>query len=176
MILGAGISWTKGWVVFVWSIIKKCQGKNGVSNKLVVEVEHGLQLTKSWCSDKTDDVGPECTQGISMTHFGLTQENTLSSMSLRDITDGAKFILTMNNDMEILKDMFKEVYQELDEIKRDASQTRESFKSNNEQQKEMEKQIAKIDKKMEETIRLQHLETKRRFERLEKKTNAGYFN
>ena len=151
-ILGAGISWTKGWVIFVWSLFKKCQCKNGVSNKLVPDVEHGLQLTQSMRADKTDYFGPNCTQEISTTRCDLTQEKTLSSMSLRDITDGAKFILTMNNDMEILKDMFKESI------------------------KEMEKQVAKIDKKMEETIRLQHLETKRRFERLEKKTNAGYFN
>ena len=135
LILGAGISWTKGWVIFVWSIIKKCQGKNGVSNKLVVEVEHGLQLTQSRCSDKTDDLGPECMQGVSTTRFGLTQENTLSSRSLRKV-----------------------------------------LKATMRKQKEMEKQIAKIDKQMEETIRLQHLETKRRFERLEKKTNGGYFN
>ena len=103
-----------------------------------------LQLTQSWRADKTDYLGPDCTQEISTTRFGLLQENTLSSMSLRDITDGAKFILTMNNDMEILKDMLKE-----------------SIKDNNEQQKEMKKQIEKIDKKMEETIKLQHLETRR---------------
>ena len=96
-------------------------------------MEHGLQLTESLRFDKTDDLGPECTQGISTNRFGLAQEITLSSMSLRHVTDGAKLILTMNNDMEILKDMFtesiKEVYQELDEIKRNQMESQRKWKN-----------------------------------------------
>ena len=72
----------------------------------------------------------------------------------------------------VRKDMLHEsligISQKIEEME---TQITKATEKNKEQCKQTEKHM----KEMKETIKLQHRETRRRLERLEKKTNSGYF-
>ena len=78
---------------------------------------------------------------------------------------------------DTLKESLEEVYHKLEVIEQNTQmEFRNIIQRNKEQCKETEKKVEKNIKEVKETIKLQHREARRRFERLEKKANVGYFN
>ena len=93
-----------------------------------------------------------------------------------------KYTCAMNDSVvNSLKDMLQEsldgVYSQLDEIKQDnATQFKKIFENSKEEGDQADNRVENSLKEMKEAIKIQHRETRRRLENLEKKTNSGYFN
>ena len=102
----------------------------------------------------------------------IKSTHTMNEISL-DVTDAS---LT-NTLKDMLNEALQGVHLQLEEIKQaNATQFRQNFANNTARCKETETHVENRLKEMNETIKIQHRETRRRFERLEKKTNLRYFN
>ena len=79
-----------------------------------------------------------------------------------------------NISKEVLDDSLKGISEKLEEMERiNETRFRKTFEKNREQCKETEKRIRE---EIKEAMKLQHRETRRRLERLEKKTNSGSYD
>ena len=101
-------------------------------------------------------------------------ENDNDDIAVVESRIGSATCIHKKSSFNILKDMLNEslkgISQKFEEEIR--TQSRKTTEQNKEQCKEIEKHM----KEMKETMKLQHRETRRRLERLEKKTNSGYYN
>ena len=185
IIIGVAISWGQSWSKAVLIFLKNPMNKNQGSSQCDSDPEHALQIIELESDESIaneSDSSPCCDQEISSKGSKEFEKLKLRSKSLRDITDGTYGILTkIEHDHGALKKISKElvdkVHQQLEEIKQNnETQFRQIVDKNNEQYKGTEKRLGKNIKEIQEAIKLQHRETRRRFERLENKTNAGYFN
>ena len=140
-----------------------CVGTNPAPNQLDLDPEHDLQLTPSVLNKSVNDrndLGSLNTTQMSITCSNVSQENELSSKSVLDTSDGFNIMSATTNDMkQMLKESLDGIYQQLDDIKQHIAT-----------------EFQKNKKETKEAMKLQHRETRRRLERLEKKTNSGYFN
>ena len=131
--------------------------------------EENLQVSDSRLSKSTTNlinVGQYCTPTMSTTSLHLSQS-----------TKGGNVVLPMKDlanyhQEAMLGGLLKGVYQKLEEIEqKSVTKLEEIIERRKVQDKETERQVAKSITEMQETIKLQRRETRRRLERLEKKTN-----
>ena len=130
--------------------------------------------------DNTVDLSLYNGQENSATYSNIRQKLELSSQTLQDQVDGIDGgvhpVIKYNHEAlkEILKESLDGVYRQVEELIKQNNLTQ--LKQIAEKNKETEKRIQKNDKDIKEAMKIQHREIRRRLERLEKKTNAGYFN
>ena len=133
--------------------------------------------------DDTDDLSSYSNKEISTTGSNVGRKSKVSSKSMLSITAEADSISAQMEhdsgalmDASVIKESLDTIYQQLEEISQNnVSQYRKISEKNKECQ-ETKKRLEKNVKEMNETMKLQHSETRRRLDRLEKKSNAGYFN
>ena len=125
-----------------------------------------------------DDNCQYCAEVGAATSPELVQSDECSSETIQGIHNAETKVEDLTDtSFKAIKDQIEEIRQlnlkQFSEIRT----TIENTKVQHQQQcTDTEKQVEKIYKEIKNTITLQHRETRRRFERLEKKTNTGHFN
>ena len=132
--------------------------------------------------DTGNEKATNSSQSISVSSQRLSQSNVRTSEPLEDdhfegsnaeTEIESSSMMAIQSSLNILKDTLNEslkgISQKFEDMECNETHFRKAIETNREQCKETEKC-------MKEAMKLQHRETRRRLERLEKKTNSGYFN
>ena len=151
---GRVFSRISSWLAIVGIYVKSCLGINDVSK----QQESITNVTLPTPQSNSDDFYENMDQCSS---------NFVRTVAENDTDD--VYISGRINLTHILKDQLKEITQ--DNVKQ-ISKMRKAIERNEIRYKETENRAEKHYKEMKEEFRFQHHETKRRLDRLEKKTNS----
>ena len=130
-----------------------------------------------------DDTGQCCAELGAANSSELIQSNECSSKTIQGIHDIEAVVENLTDSSSYFT-ILKDIKDQIEEIRQlnsnQFSEMRNTIENNKVQHQQQctdtEKRVEKIYKEIKDTITLQHRETRRRFERLEKKTNTGHFN
>ena len=166
--------------------VRNCFGINQVTTPHGFDLEENLhvsQLRSDEMNGNTTIINKYCDASTSTTRLRVTQSNEASHITLHSTCEGSEVFapnieLPMSVQINMLKESLEENFnQKMEKIgQSNTMQFSEIAERNKGQCKETEKQVKQNLKEIRETIKLQHRETRRRLERIEKKTNSGYFN
>ena len=155
--LGLAIAGISSWVAAVGVNLRKRFPISRVSNQDELNCEESLQTSQVNLPDVDDN-----TDQVHKRTFNVDQSMMVNES---DIVSGSS--------LTILKDMLNEKLEEIKtENAKHLSKMRKTIEKNEIEYKETEKRIKKSCKDMQEAITSQRRETRKRFERLEKKPHS----
>ena len=188
LVFGGAISWIMGWVEVVVIYFKRRVSRKQMPRDIesdLLPISNVFQAGLDGLIDNTDSLNKTIEELSSNTDNNIIQTNNSSSNTLKK-TIGDVFeptaiiesdtITSLTSTIDTLKESIDGMYQHLGELKTELSEIRNTIKKGRTQNTEAEALFEKKIKDVKDSIALQHRETRRRFERLEKKTNSGYFN
>ena len=182
MIVGSLIAWITSSVAIARIYLKKRLVTNEVLDMRDFGSDENVQVSQAEVIDKEANTNRCVNKSLSATGHTIRSMHEKAKFDEKMIDNDANFIhrSCIDSLRDTLESSLDKVYQQLQEIKeKNASQSgqnSEHYKRTEERCKETEKIIEKKDKEMKEEIKLQHRETRRRLDKLEKKTSAGYFH
>ena len=155
--LGLAIAGISSWVAAVGVNLRKRFPISRVSNQDELNCEESLQTSQVNLPDVDDN-----TDQVHKRTFNVDQSMMVNES---DIVSGSS--------LTILKDMLNEKLEEIKtENAKHLSKMRKTIEKNEIEYKETEKRVKKSCKDMQEAITSQRRETRKRFERLEKKPHS----
>ena len=191
-VFGSTISWFIGWVTAFGVLLKKFLGRRQVVSKVESNSVEILQIFESGLAellDKTHSQNEIRTTSASSAGDHISQSRDRYPKPLDNATECSCKIQTMienesrismNTAIDMLKESVEEMYQSLEELKQTNSakfvEITKTIGKGKEEHTENEKKVETKYKVVKDEIALQHRETNRRLERLEKKSNSIYFN
>lgn len=181
------------WGSIVGMYVKKKFGKTQVSINDKSYPESNLQISECTfdeCMVASRNLEQCCTKSTSTTGLNFSQRIGGIFNTLHDSTEGAQNVQTPNgNDpgkcdasyintmvQDMVEQSLQGMQQQLEGQRKQiyATDLSERIAKNKTQNNETEKCVEQDLKSLKETIKLQHRETRRRLEKVEKKTNAGH--
>ena len=164
--------------------LKSWFGKNDVWNQPQSDPEEGFQISELR-PDESTSASSNNVQDFNNTNSTNRQHRNQSDESqckaLQNRSDGINNVQLMieNSNMRLtamLKESLEEISSKLKKIERNNRTESGNMDERTKLQCKETERLEKNIKNLNDTMKAQHLATRRRIERLEKKTNSGYFN